>query len=341
MFNNDINSILTHYRYCKLIHSSVIQYSWRLIACVCFLLINAFQPLHANTHEADIKATTKSSILIVFQDDRRFNQTLVDFMKRDLSRLNYNVTTLKLDTSQTLQQAVNNQLLIIAVGSKTTKHLLESQPDIPILSVLMPRHLANSLQTLFPNKTNWSSLLIDQPLERQFHLISSIMGEQQQAGILLGPYTDDMKTSLQIAAKKTHHKIKTHLIKNSEQISVSLESLNTQSSVLLTLPDPVIFNKNTIRGIILSSYRHKLPIIGFSRAYVKAGAIAAVYSQPEQISLQVSKIARNLATHGKFNQKKYYPEEFSIALNTQVARSLGIHLDEDAIILERIKKAER
>jgi len=107
------------------------------------------------------------------------------------------------------------------------------------------------------------------------------------------------------------------------------------------LPDPVIYNKNTIRGILLSTYRKKLPIIGFSRAYVKAGAIAAVYSKPEQISKQTASIADTFLRTGSFKQNSYQPADFSIAINKKLAKSLGIKIKSEADIINQIIKAER
>ncbi len=305
---------------------------WLAFSCLCFILL---API--NSH-----AENPQSVLLVYQQQNSFNQQLLQLLETELLNKGYDSYRYLLEPDAEFElQRFSGPDLLIAIGSRTTKRLLDAQLNLPILSVLMPRHLADSLHDLYPDKRNWSSLLIDQPVERHFHLITSIMGKHQQAGILLGPYTDDMKPSLEKAARQTQHRISTQQVESSEQLMQSLNTLNDQSNVLLTLPDPVIFNQNTIRGILLSSYRNKLPIIGFSRAYVKAGAIAAVYSQLGQISKQAVDIAHSFLSDNRFRQKNYYPKEFSVALNNKVARSLGINLETSSVIVNRIKEAEK
>ncbi len=280
-------------------------------------------------------------VTIVYEQPRGFILQVIESIEQGLHSSGYTTSRLNLDTDPADKQHLETHQLLIAVGSKATKHMLDSAPQTPILSVLMPKHLAVSLQQLYPDKHNWSSLLIDQPLERQFHLITSIFGEHQKTGVLLGPYTDIMMPSLKKAAKETGHKLTAEKINTAEDINASLMRLNNTSSVLLTLPDPLVFNNNTIRGILLSSYRNRLPIIGFSHAYVKAGAVAAVYSEPEQISTQAVKISIGILEGRGFEKKRYYPEDFSIALNYKVARSLGISLDSSSEIHTRIRQAEK
>lgn len=311
--------------------SLVYKSAWCFLLC----LITGLAPLSANANQ------TNTPIIIAFQKAEIFNQPLIEQIEQQLSVAGYQTVRYTPEHGTDEKPKLHNQQLIIAIGSKTTQLLLESQLQNPLLSVLMPRHLVDSLQALYPEKKNWSNLLIDQPMERHFHLITSILGKHQQTGILLGPYTDTMETSLKQAASKTDHRIITQHISDTDQLTSSLKVLNNRSDVLLTLPDPVVFNRNTIRGILLSSYRNRLPIIGFSQAYVKAGAIAAVYSQPGQISKQTVKIVNNFLQNNIFQKKNYYPEEFSVALNNKVAHSLGIRLETSSVIIDKIKKAEQ
>jgi len=300
---------------------------------LCLILLN--YPSVAYSDKARV------NISITYQQSTGFIQRLIQQMQLDLSSQGFQASSVKINPESPVPEELNTSDIVIAVGSKTTKQLLDAELHSPILSVLMPRHLADALQESHPRQKQWSSLLIDQPLERHFHLVTSIFGAHQQAGILLGPYTDNMKPLLERAAKRAQHNIITEQVKDTEQIMASLQTLNKKSNVLITLPDPMVFNQNTIRGILLSSYRNKLPIIGFSRAYVKAGAIAAIYSEPTQISQQMASIINEFILQKSFSKNHYYPTDFSVALNTNVANSLGIDLESSASIIRRIKKAEQ
>lgn len=297
-----------------------------------FLLLLFVFPVHANLKNKDI--------LIVYQKSQGFSQQLIDQLQQNLSKQNYSVSLVLLEPQHLDATTIKKHSLLIAIGSQTTKTLLEANIKNPILSALIPRHISSSLNTKYPNRKNWSSLLIDQPLNRQFHLISALLGSDKKTGVLLGPYTKDLTKSLQNISVITNHEINIEEIKNSDELTSSLKALSNKSDVLLTLPDPVIYNKSTIRGVLLLAYRNKLPIIGFSQAYVRAGAMAAIYSKPKQISEQIINISDNYFINNKFEKKEYYPDNFSVALNKNIARSLGIKLSTDIAILRQIKRAE-
>ena len=303
---------------------------WLLLLC----LLSAAVPF---TSQAQ---TSKQTIQIVYQQTQGFSQQLIEKLEQNLSAAGYQVRASTITAESDHFPQLEKAQLLIAVGSKTTQLLLEAKVDTPLLSVLMPKHIAESFKKQYADKKNWANLLIDQPVERQFHLISAIMGKHQRIGVLLGPYTRMLKQDLQREAKKTHHKLNTEYIEDTDHLTSALKALTNISSILITLPDPVIYNKRTIRGILLLSYRSRTPIIGFSQAYVKAGAIAAVFSQPQQISQQATDIAIHFMNNASFRKTGYYPDDFSVAVNRKVARSLGIHLESTAVIIQKIKQAE-
>ena len=290
-------------------------------------------------------ATTDQKIIIIYQKAYGFSQQLIDQLNIDLTKTGYKTSQMSIDTEHGLDSLdllnIKKQNLVISIGSKTTQSLLKLDLNKPILSALIPLQIYKSLKKKYSTKADWSSLVIDHPLERQFYLISAIMGSDKKTGIILGPYTKDLNEDLINASNRSSQKIKIEEIENTEQLTPSLKSLSRTSDVLLTLPDPGIYNKATIRGILLLSYRKKLPIIGFSHAYVKAGAIAAVYSKPEQISLQLVNITQHFMQHSFFDKKRFNPNDFSVAINRNIARSLGIKIASDTSIIKHIKIAEK
>jgi len=314
-----------------------------LIAPVVFIFIFGLcsfifsTALHAES--ADKK------ILIIYQKTQGYSLQLIDSLQKNFIASGHQSQKLMLSSENKISALeslkIKKQDLVISIGSQVTQLLLDENIETPVLSALIPRHIYLSLKKTHPDKKNWSSLLINQPIDRQFHLITAVLGKHKDTAVLLGPYTKDLNASLKKASKKSSHKINIQEIKNADQLVQSLNTLDHSVDVLLTLPDPVVYNKNTIREILLSAYRNKLPIIGFSRSYVKAGAIAAIYSEPEQISRQINDIVNDYFKNSRFQNKKYYPVEFSVALNKNIARSLGIKLATDNAIIKQIKKAEK
>jgi ABC-type uncharacterized transport system substrate-binding protein len=119
----------------------------------------------------------------------------------------------------------------------------------------------------------------------------------------------------------------------------ALQSVLPDVGVLLALPDPSVFNSQTAANILTAAYRRQVPLVGFSPAYVKAGALLALYSTPAQVGARGGEVLRQ-ALAGKVLPSPQWPREFVVAVNQDVARSLGFALDE-ARIGEQLRQKDR
>lgn len=97
------------------------------------------------------------------------------------------------------------------------------------------------------------------------------------------------------------------------------------NEVLLAMPDSAVYNAENIRNILLSTYRHKQGVIGFSADMVKAGALATTYSDIEDINAQVAEMASAFVATGELAPPQF-PRYFSTIVNEGVARSLDIEV---------------
>lgn len=102
-----------------------------------------------------------------------------------------------------------------------------------------------------------------------------------------------------------------------------------QTEVLLALPDNAVFNAENIRNILLSTYRHKQAVIGFSSDMVRAGALASTYSDIEDINVQVAETVAQFVATGVLPAPQF-PRYFQTVINEGVARSLDVNVDSAA-----------
>jgi putative ABC transport system substrate-binding protein len=81
------------------------------------------------------------------------------------------------------------------------------------------------------------------------------------------------------------------------------------------------------------SYRFRTPVIAYSKKYVDAGALASVYFSPDNVA---ATIADSLLEDSSVDTSN----DFSVSLNSSVARSLGIKLVDKEVYREKIKTME-
>lgn len=226
----------------------------------------------------------------------------------------------------TAGQALPETDLVIAAGMKAAMYVARTRPAA-MLAVLIPKEGYARLRNDFPvtaegSATRYSAIYLDQPLKRQLDLINAVLPEARSVGVLYAAPPKELGALRTLAAARKLE-LNERLVTSASNMHAALQELLISSDVLLALPDAEIYNTSTIRNILLATYRNKVPLIGFSAGYVKAGALCAVFSTPEQIARQSLAIIQGYAEQGTLPAAQY-AAAFEVSVNEQVARSLGL-----------------
>jgi ABC-type uncharacterized transport system substrate-binding protein len=168
---------------------------------------------------------------------------------------------------------------------------------------------------------------IDQPLPRLLDVLDTAFADRRHPGVLLGPTSEQQNNTLAQLAGQRGLELQTTLISDQDELIPALDKLLRQTDVLLSLPDPLVYNRHTAKSILLTTYRYRVPVLAYSRAYADAGAALSVYSTPAQIARQAAGIVVNFLKSDKTRlPPPQYPEHFRISINRHVSDSLGLNL---------------
>lgn len=232
--------------------------------------------------------------------------------------------------------------LFIAVGAGAASVLAVREQRIPQIATLLP---ASSFEQIMQNSgrrpsANFSAVYLSQPFVRQLDLIRLALPEARQLGVLFGADSQNQAAALQAASQSRGLQLISAVVAQGEQAYPALQKILEEADLLLALPSPQVYNSSSIQNILLSSYRKRVPFVGFSASYVQAGAVVAVYSTPAMISRQTAVMARNLLMGRGLPIAPQYPQDFTVNVNDQVARSLGLKLDAGSLT-DRLRQVER
>lgn len=238
--------------------------------------------------------------------------------------------------------------LWVAIGAEALQTILKSHTQKPILVLLTRKHMVNQLihdevATTHHNFNNISAIYLDQPIARQLNLIELIIPKKNHKnaiGILLGPAS--LRDVENIEANNQDKKITINSIyvNRFENPVGVLDTLLDEVNVLLAIPDNRIFNAKTTRGMLLTAFHKHVPLIGYSKTLVNNGALAALYSTNKQVAKQASEEIIQFIHQGKPLAKSSFAKDFAVAVNYQVARSLGIMVDSEAAIQYNLYEME-
>ena len=184
------------------------------------------------------------------------------------------------------------------------------------------------------------TLVLDQPPQR-YLAFSRFLIDPERIGIMSDndhqPYPDD-----EIVARNLTLTLQKYRVDRQNKLLPVLRKLLAQNDALLMLPQRALYNRDSLKGVLLTSYRYRKPVISYSPAHVKAGALGSIYSSPVDIGRHLADevrqilVARNNLEPG-FSFARYY----SITTNRKVAQALGISLPERTELLRRIEEVTR
>ena len=232
--------------------------------------------------------------------------------------------------------------LFITVGAGASGLLAVRQSRVPQIATLLPASSFEQIMQTSGRKpsANFSAVYLSQPFARQMDLVRIALPEARRVGVLLGADSQAQAAALQAASQSRGLDLVTAVVPPGELAYPALQRVLEDADLLMALPSPQVYNSSSIQNILLASYRARVPFIGFSASYVQAGAVAAVSSTPAMVSRQTAVMARNLLMGRGLPGAPQYPQDFTVNVNEQVARSLGLKLDA-AALTDRLRQMER
>jgi len=296
-----------------------------------------------------VRANSANRILFVNSQTSAPYLKFIDTAKLELQANNSSrITTVTLPAGQLANNDRGGEErsydLVVALGGRAALAIQQWHPKAPVLYTLIPKATYDGLRKsgrLTCPDNSCTAIYIDQPLQRVFHILAAAFGEHRDVGVLLGPVSERQRVELSALAGETGISLHTAEIHEQDELLPTLNNLLNHSTLLLSIADPVVYNRRTAKSILLTTYHRRVPVMAYSKAYADAGATLSVFSTPEQIARQAAVMIRTYLDTGKHTlPQPRYPEHYKIRINHHVADSLGLDLERNTDLQSIIKGAE-
>lgn len=233
----------------------------------------------------------------------------------------------------------SNTDVIVAVGMEATRALAATGIDVPVLSTLIPKAGFDKIAKQRGAKHDpgrLSAVYVDQPIARQLDLIRLVLPNRKRVGVIIGPDSLSLIERLHVEARARGLKLRIGRVSAETELFKVLEDVLSETDALLLLPDSVVSAPHAIRNLLYTAYRHRVPVIGFSPAYVRAGALITVHSTPAQLARQVTDVLQRFHIRAPSLLPPQYPRYFGVAANFHLAHSLEITLESEEALAMRL-----
>lgn len=166
----------------------------------------------------------------------------------------------------------------------------------------------------------------------QLALVEALLPRARRVGVVLSRQNRFLEKELAEAAAD-RIALRVEIVDSAEQLPVALSRLLPAVDVLLLLPDPTLFNAETARLLLLTSYRQGRPVVGPDNAFVRAGSLASIDASTRDV------VSHTLAVLEGYTAGRLPPPDYAartISINPHVARTYGVRETDTEALAESI-----
>jgi putative tryptophan/tyrosine transport system substrate-binding protein len=173
------------------------------------------------------------------------------------------------------------------------------------------------------------------PIPEQFKLIAEALPSAKTVGALYASDTPAGRAALQLLKDNLPRdwRVEAVAINDYASVAEAIEALTLKKvDVIWTNTDSKIYDAAAVRTLLLSALRNKIPVWGYSPAFVRAGALLGVGVDPSAQAAQAADLVNQLRQRkDSVVEKAQPPLQYQIALNLIVADQLNLEIP-DALI---------
>jgi len=207
----------------------------------------------------------------------------------------------------------------VAIGQDALKRIALLKPEAPVIATMMLSSDDGSRATL--------EIDLDVPPRLLVQNVHRLFPQTARIGLLASGTFD--RGSYVSAAKDLGLQFHIKEVSGPADLQKSLLSLKGKVDLVLTLPDDLLYNSVTVQALILASLEARIPVVGFSAAFVHAGAVAGVFADFKDAGRQAAENALRL----DLNHPQHVtdsPRKVSVAINQKIAHLLGLEYERGA-----------
>ncbi len=218
-------------------------------------------------------------------------------------------------------------VLVFAMGLVAAQAALAENSDIPLVAGLILS--ADPLK----KRANSTGVVLEIPMNLQFEWLQRLMPPDTTVGVLYNPAQNRQKIqAAEGAAREMGLKLVTFQVDTPQTLPDVLETVAKRVDVLWGIPDSVVVSPETAKTLLVYSFRNRIPFIGLSSAWVKAGALFALDWDYQDVGSQCGEMAVRIlkgARAGSIPPESARRITYSVNLKT--AREMRVVLKESVI----------
>lgn len=173
----------------------------------------------------------------------------------------------------------------------------------------------------------WAAIVIDQPLQRLFDVASTVVSGRYRDRIIVAISEDNHVLQKEIAElnQLPDTTLEVVLINDAAEPAKVIEKALFNAGALLAVRDKKVWSGENAKWMLYQSYKFNVPVVGYSKRFLKAGALVSVYTTMSQTAQKTAELITDWhQQQGALSQQGIVYPDFETEFNKNIARALKI-----------------
>lgn len=242
-----------------------------------------------------------------------------------------------------LPTALETPDLLVTVGSRLFRRFSMQTGDYPVLAAMIPgaafdEALSGMAQS---GRLRFSAVTLEQPAQRQLQLATLVITDLERVGVVVSAERAGKIRELFPENPGKGPEVLIEAVGDVDETALAFERIMDESDALLALPETLLLNPNNTKWLLYMALNRNLPVFGYSAAATRAGALASVFSTPQQVGQQLARTLLDWSRNGILPAgRAIHPGDYRVETNATVARRLGIRLPPAAELEAGLRRRE-
>jgi putative ABC transport system substrate-binding protein len=220
--------------------------------------------------------------------------------------------------------------VMMTIGSTATAFVRGQLPDIPLVFCMVLNPVASGfVPSLRSSGGNLTGASLDIPTRVQLESFRAVVPSIKRVGVLYDPRdTGDVVMAAEKAARDLGLQLIAAPVGSSDKLREALVSLDGRIDALWAVADRTVFATDRSTEFLLkNAIEKKIPFMGLSPSFVKAGALLALGVDYRDIGAQCAEItAQVLDGHSPSDIPITAPRKTTLYVNSTVAKAIGVSI---------------
>ena len=215
---------------------------------------------------------------------------------------------------------------ILSLGISAAEYAQTSFPDYPLVAAMLLK------KSTLKRRKDHSGILLHFTVKMQLLWLSRFLPEAKRVGILYDPaLNSDWVKEAENSAQDMGFEIIALGASTPKELQSGLKNISKKADVLLAIPDQTVYSGKTAKQVLLFTYRNRIPFVGLSAPWVKAGALYALEVDYRDLGRQAAELIKKNLEGTPPKTDMSHPEKITYSVNSKIIDHLHLEIDPDLI----------